>query len=132
MEEIYGGKMKDLTGIIIVGIIAILAIIFTGKMMSNQQTITPQACQPSNPVYVAPAQTTYPYYYPQYHSNHDFWIGYADGWNGYAANHIGCYEYKRGFEIGRYDRRCGKHYYYDHHCPPGVHIKVPGFRLNIR
>lgn len=132
-------------GIIVVGLIAFLAIVVTGKWLldrrhdhehnriervENQpQPPAPATTQPG--VIVVPPGAAYPYHYPEWHNNQHFWAGYNDGWNGFG-HRLGTPEYLRGYEIGEYDRRMGRHYYYDHYYPPGFSLRLPGFRLNIR
>lgn len=140
-------------GIIVAGLVAFLAIVVTGKWlldkhhhqkdcapaavapMSTPPTAaptTPAPTQPTQPpVIVVPGGGPYPYHYPEYHSNQEFWRGYNDGWNGFRSTLVSP-AYLRGYEIGAHDRRLGRHYYYDRYYPPGFHLRVPGFRLDIR
>lgn len=127
-------------GIIVVGLIALLAIVVVGKwLLDNQRANAPvavapvypsQPSQPSQPGVVLPP--AYPHHFPQYHHCDEFWHGYRDGWRGLAPAPGCCPEYMQGYRIGKYDRGCGCPYYYDRYCPPGFSIRAPGFRLDIR
>lgn len=144
-------------GIIVVGLVAFLAIVVTGKWLLDKQhrhhrhhepqpiaavpaaPATPAAPTPAQPaptqppVIVVPGGGPYPYHYPQFHNNQEFWRGYNDGWNRLPSA-ITSPAYLRGYEIGAHDRRLGRHYYYDRFYPPGAgfHLRIPGFRLSIR
>jgi hypothetical protein len=142
---------NNTVGIIVVGLVAFLAIVVTGKWLLDShrhhrrrteivdvdpqtqqqlpQTVVPQQTQP--PVIVLPGGGPYPYHYPQYHRNQEFWRGYNDGWNNLSSSLV-TPAYLRGYEIGAHDRRLGRHYYYDRYYPPGFSLTLPGFRLNIR
>lgn len=131
-------------GIIVVGLIAFIAIVVTGKWLLDRkhehherepraEMVAPPPATPQQPgvIVVPPAPPAYPYYVPEWHRNQHFWAGYNDGWNGFGRR-LATPEYMRGYEIGEYDRRTGRHYYYDQYYPPGFSLRLPGFRLNIR
>jgi hypothetical protein len=132
-------------GIIVVGLIAFLAIVVTGKWLLDRHhdhyhepraemaapPATPATPQQPGVIVVPGAPGPYPYYVPAWHNNQHFWAGYNDGWNA-IGRRLATPEYLKGYEIGEHDRRLGRHYYYDHYYPPGFSLRLPGFHLNIR
>lgn len=140
-------------GIIVVGLVAFLAIVVTGKWLLDKKhdrhdevvrhemvappvapPVAPTAPAPNQPIIVVPPspQIVYPYHVPEYHNSNQFWAGYNDGWNNLPSRRFTSPEYYRGYEIGQHDRRTGRHYYYDRYYPPGFNLSLPGFHLNIR
>jgi hypothetical protein len=139
--------------IIVVGLLGFLAIIITGKWLLDkhhdhdrvqQVQVAPQQPgpapqQPPQQIIVTPPAPPaniiigqpYPQTYPQFHSKHEFWQGYSDGWNNIPMRQR-CPEYVQGYQIGQHDRRCNRPYYHQQHCPPGFTLRTPGFSLNIR
>ncbi len=127
--------MRDNTiGIIVVGLIAFLAIVVTGKWLLDKKSDHRRheheaACAPAP---VAPGVVVVPgQVYPEYHRNQHFWAGYNDGWNSLPPR-LFSREYRRGYEIGSQDRISGRPDYYDRNYPAGFNLRLPGFRLNIR
>jgi hypothetical protein len=128
--------------VIVVGVLGFIAIVICGKWLLERHH---ERCYPQHrvkiqaPVNPAPAPAastiiiqgqTYPTY-PQYHSNESFWLGYSDGYCGRPAR-LGCVEYARGYEIGCRDRVRRNPYYFHRCCPPGFHLRINGFSLNVR
>lgn len=126
-------------GLIIAGVVAVLALMIAGKwLMDKRERTQPTIVRPVSPgvtpvapppVIVVPPE--YPYNYPQYNRSQDFWVGYNDGWNGFNSRFV-TPEYVHGYEVGAYDRRLGRHHYYDRYYPSGFQLRLPGFRLNIK
>ena len=138
--------------VIMVGALGFLAIVIAGKWLLSEPdhhdchvvqppiiTAQPPVSnhppiivrpQPTRPPARPPIAQPYPGSYPHYHNRNEFWQGYSDGWSGNIARQR-CPEYLQGYQIGKYDRQCNRHQYYDQHCPPGFSLRIPGFNLQI-
>lgn len=140
------------TALVVLGLLGFLAIIITGKFILDNnrrdcdhhdgQVIINRPHRDgyrprvdvSPRVEVAPPVRPHIQSYPpcpEYHNKSEFWMGYNDGYAGIHAR-LGCPEYVRGYEIGRHDRHSNCRDYFDRYYPPGFHIRVPGFRLDVR
>lgn len=141
------------TALVVLGLLGFLAIIITGKFIldnnrrddhcdhdCNRQVIIERGERHGPRVEVSPQipQRPFPQAHPrpytpcpEYHSNSEFWLGYNDAWARIPAR-MSCPEYLRGYDIGAYDRYMNRRDYYDRYYPPGFHIRVPGFRLDVR
>ena len=122
--------------IIVVGLLGFIAIAITGKwLLLDKHDGHPRFEQPVQQVQVPvrpPAVCKpYPHVYPEYHRSREFWMGYSDGWNGFAMR-MNMPAYNQGYAIGVHDRACNHPYYHLQYCPPGFSLRLPGFSLNIR
>lgn len=153
-----GGNMSDEnnnngTALVVLGLLGFLAIIITGKFIldnnnrkecgpechegrviinrshHDREGYRPRVIGPRVELNTPPARPYTPC--PEYHNKSEFWFGYNDGWAGVSAR-MRCPEYLRGYEIGLYDRRMNRKDYFNRYYPPGFHIRVPGFHLDIR
>lgn len=133
--------------LVVLALLGFLAIIITGKFILDKKNETvminqpiPQPIQPT-PVEMPQQSTIQPDTSNQnnhnhrqcpesYHKKSEFWMGYNDAWARMPAR-LDCLEYRKGYEIGRQDRRANYRDYYHRHYPPGFHIRVPGIRLDI-
>jgi len=111
--------MKNLLQGITIGLLVLLIMVILQS--KNQKEIVFQEINQYHP--------DVPTIPPEYHHREDFWLGYQDGRYGYRRK-SGCLEYSRGYDIGLADRHRNCTNYYDHHCPPGFSIRIPGLRLN--
>ena len=114
--------MKNNGEIIIFGILGLAIVLVIGKWFLDNKQCGPNGC-------VTPYQQDA--YYPQYHNNNDFWIGYSDGWSNFliANRRI---EYNQGYQLGNHDRQLNHRYYYERYYPSGgFQLKVPGVQLRI-
>jgi hypothetical protein len=76
----------------------------------------------------------YPHHYPNAHGSRDFWNGYRDGYTGASPLRFGG-DYRRGYDVGVYDRNLGRPWYYDRYFREpgsGLSLRLPGFRLDVR
>lgn len=91
----------------------------------HQQTMPQNNLQQPPEYYVNPNS--------HYHSKDEFWQGYHDGYClKLNPNMLNCPEYRRGYDIGVYDKRKNCKDYYDRYYQPGLNIRVPGFQFNLR
>lgn len=142
------------TALVVLGLLGFLAIIITGKfILDNNRRECDTDChnegrviinrqhrdrneyrprvdiQPRVEINTPPVRPYTPC--PEFHNKSEFWLGYNDAYSGRPAR-MTCPEYIRGYDIGICDRRMNRRDYFDHHYPPGFHIRVPGFHLDVR
>lgn len=131
-----GDNQNNSIALIVLGVLGCLAIIITGKFILEnnskfkENTSRPIIINRSKDTQVQPQVIPYEPC-PEYHNRSEFWLGYNDGWDGRIPR-MTCPEYDRGYFIGEHDRGMNRRYYYENYYPPGFHIRLPGFRFDVR